>query len=70
MRDFLGSILLSVNDIKEVSDNESKGKWFKLDSTKSGEIRISVKIITEQLGLSVSTFIKNSKISTPVMLSF
>ena len=47
-KDFLGSISLNLEDIRQISES-GNGKWFPLKDTKSGEILLKVKIISEDI---------------------
>lgn len=64
MRDYLGKVSLTLDDIRKLSSSD-QSHWLVLRETKTGSVELKIKVLSEECEVHITTFLfqKKSNIS-------
>lgn len=48
MKDYLGKVSLTLDDIRKLSNSDQQSHWFTLRGTKTGSVELKIKVLSEE----------------------
>lgn len=60
MRDYLGKVSLTLDDIRKLSSSD-QSHWLVLRETKTGSVELKIKVLSEECEVHITTFLFQTK---------